>query len=412
MWNPFHFTAALAQERSVGLLEWAMASGWPSLDVHIGWASAVAGHIHMLEWMLEKKREIPARAWDAAAYGGHIRVMIWLRRQDIAMPESVWKGAIQCEDKLRRVEVLEWLREHVGVLPVEVNITKELAERDHDKTLRDWFNSHGLRIAKTGNNSRLRFMSSIADPFPSFTFAARRGDIRTLQHLKDTEGWLGACKISAMCGAAEGGQVQVLEWIKSLGPAENEQQSPPHRVLSQGVSKGHLNVVQWCLDNGFSFTPGLCNAAAASGHLGMLKWLAEKGCPMELDDIAQRALSGQIALVAGLNSMPSDAAWKPQPITGGQYLDILLWLRDQGHSFSNRVVVSALSMKSSTTMKAHVEWLRAHGCCWDESTFDAAVYSWDIPKASLEWLRATDCPRVGMDETVSRVLNRARTKLP
>ena len=105
-------------------------------------------------------------------------------------------------------------------------------------------------------------------------FAANGGRLEVLQWLR-AKGCPWGTWVS--CGAAFGGQLEVLQWMRA--------QYPPcpwnSDVCSFAALGGHLEVLRWARSQGCSWDERVPTAAAKNGHLKVLIWLIKEGCPYD-----------------------------------------------------------------------------------------------------------------------------------
>jgi hypothetical protein len=104
-------------------------------------------------------------------------------------------------------------------------------------------------------------------------------------------------------------------------------------LLALQAEYGHLDVVQWCRQNGCPWDERTCAESARNGHLDVLQWCRENGCPWDERTCAFAALNGHLYIL---------------------------------------------------------QWCRQHGCPWDEWTCTNAAYSGYVDV--LEWCQQNGCP--------------------
>lgn len=103
-----------------------------------------------------------------------------------------------------------------------------------------------------------------------------------------------------------------------------------------GATRGNLEWVLWCLENGWDYDDGIMESAAREGHLGVVKGLRERGYRWTPEICAEAAQSGDLELVKWclLNGCPW--SWpkvvKVGQLRGGfqQKWDIYDWCVDVG----------------------------------------------------------------------------------
>ena len=76
--------------------------------------------------------------------------------------------------------------------------------------------------------------------------------------------------------ASKNGRIDIFEWMK-----EKEIEPQPHDITytNNAAEHGHLETVQWLVQNGYKWDIWTCASAALNGHLDILKWLIYNGCP-------------------------------------------------------------------------------------------------------------------------------------
>ena len=88
--------------------------------------------------------------------------------------------------------------------------------------------------------------------------------------------------------AAEGGQLEVLQWMRG--------QDPPcpwgSGVCHFAAGNGHLEVLRWARSQGCPWNEGVPCVAAKCGQLKVLKWLIKEGCPYDKSKCREAAARG------------------------------------------------------------------------------------------------------------------------
>jgi hypothetical protein len=109
--------------------------------------------------------------------------------------------------------------------------------------------------------------------------AARGGQLKLLKWLKSEIPSFAEYIDPSMChNAAFGGHVKVLEYLKSEGMAFNS------AACSKAAVTGHLDVLKYLKSEGAPFDSKTCWNAAYWGHLEILKWLRSEGCPWDAQE--------------------------------------------------------------------------------------------------------------------------------
>ena len=93
--------------------------------------------------------------------------------------------------------------------------------------------------------------------------AAAHGSIPALQYLRDHDS----------------------QWNETLfGSASLNDHMFVARWWEKAAMNGHVNVLQWCRENGCPWDDATCYYAANGGHLNVLQWCLESGCPWRKDE--------------------------------------------------------------------------------------------------------------------------------
>jgi hypothetical protein len=198
-------------------------------------------------------------------------------------------------------------------------------------------------------------------------------------------------------GAAAGGQVAALRWLREAGCSWAT--SGPNSIAVHGAKSGSVEVMQFLHEQGVQFdeiamvsaaagghlpvcvflrsvqcpwNDMCCNAAAHWGHVQVLRWLRMQGCPCKRTDLARWAGAGGI--IASLAFVAAAVA----PARRARALQIML------------------QYAGSNNQLATAQWLRAEGAAWPAmlrcvvnigTQHSIAVWS----GAVLEWARAEGC---------------------
>ena len=117
--------------------------------------------------------------------------------------------------------------------------------------------------------------------------AAYKGNLDVLVWIKniiDPEKWIRRIdglrffSKSVFSVAARGGQLKVLQWLRSENGGKCHWAEATSRVAA---SEGHIELLKWAHQNGCPWNEGTCTGAARNGNLELLKWVRKKGCPWD-----------------------------------------------------------------------------------------------------------------------------------
>ncbi len=104
------------------------------------------------------------------------------------------------------------------------------------------------------------------------------------------------------------------------------------RIINEGALGGHLEVIQYGIENGYSFSVWTCANAALCGHVNLLKWLHENGCEWDHWTTAYAATRGHIEALkyAYINGCKMNTVYslKLKPNKEIEY-----WLTENGYPY-------------------------------------------------------------------------------
>eukprot|EP00953_Heterococcus_sp_UTEX-ZZ885_P016787 9417-Heterococcus_DN1.PRE.1 len=102
--------------------------------------------------------------------------------------------------------------------------------------------------------------------------AAEGGQLAVLQYLRSEEyDWSGS---SVMCRAARSGSIAMVEWLQQYEGVEIDP-----RAMAAAASEGQTAMCEYLLNIGCYWTDAAPTKAAEAGHFETLRWLRKKGCP-------------------------------------------------------------------------------------------------------------------------------------
>ena len=185
--------------------------------------------------------------------------------------------------------------------------------------------------------------------------------------------------------AARGGQLAMLQFLIATSledPAKpipmecfhnsywgaldsrNSELPPTSAMCKAFALGGHLHCLQWAVEeNSLPVDAEICLSAAEGGHVKVLEWAVDQGCACNVDEIVICSYSGQI--VTGSGQLYRRGGRAPIIAAKAGHKDVLVWLRDKGHTLDNGVLAAAAGppgvpgcMDGGGHM-ALVEWLLA-----------------------------------------------------
>jgi hypothetical protein len=164
-----------------------------------------------------------------------------------------------------------------------------------------------------------------------------------------------------VAAAAEGGSVEMLQWLKQKGFAFSK-----HAFFWAAGRPHNIPVLQFLLNEGCEWGELTCHAAAGSGDVDMLRFLRDSGCPW----LAAKILS------AAVEARANNAA-------------MLQYLWDQGVQADAAQLTELLDFAGVSGMLESAQWLRQQGALWPEVLQASPNGIWH--NAMIAWARAEGC---------------------
>jgi len=137
----------------------------------------------------------------------------------------------------------------------------------------------------------------------------------------------------ASAGAAAGGHMEVLEWLKS------EYKRPiTSAAIHRAAEGGHLEIVKWlrAQDPPCPWDKWVCKEAARGGHLVVLQWMRAQDPPCPWDEETSNAAAerGDLEVLQWIRSQDPPCPWNSHGGTcevaaEGGHLAMLQWMRSQ-----------------------------------------------------------------------------------
>ena len=215
--------------------------------------AACMGNVKVLQWALDDHSfAVIERGFIGASECGHVNVLEWAQKKRMN-----WFSRELCEIAAinGQVGVLDWIHRHH---PVECSLNVA-AEGGHVPILQ-WMKENGLIDLDT-----------IGDEFDYMWWeAASISHMHLLEWLLDN-GLRGST--FAACGAAFGGQIDVLLWAREHGMAWDTD------TCASAARGGRLDTLRWLHENGCPWDENNIRDAEISGHWDIAQWARDNGCP-------------------------------------------------------------------------------------------------------------------------------------
>lgn len=132
----------------------------------------------------------------------------------------------------------------------------------------------------------------------------------------------------AAWGAAAGGHVSVLQWMKDQSLLNDDNVY----VWPAAVREGCFNVLQWLVDNGFTNTRRAMGTAVRDGRVDILQWARNHGVLMlTAETCSLAACCGRLEVLQWLRE--NECPWDFYTISAAQHnvhASIVQWARENG----------------------------------------------------------------------------------
>jgi hypothetical protein len=236
--------------------------------------------------------------------------------------------------------------------------------------------------------------------------AVLTGDLDVLRTLHGA-GWSMGNVIE---GAAQGGQIEVLDWelqrnIRREGSdAAGRVAFDVTTVMQSAVRRGHVDMLRWALEQDFALRPGLDVDAAAAGQMSVVRFICERVVGFARDGGGPAGRACAIAAGRGDLAMLEFLACQDYTL-GPCLLDraawsgdvrVLSWVRSTGLEWTARPCAIA----ASRGHLAALQWLRAQEppCPWSSEVVHKARARQHLELAA--WAVAQGCPTPEVDCSV------------
>ena len=134
---------------------------------------------------------------------------------------------------------------------------------------------------------------------------------------------------STFVSAAEGGRVDILDWLFVNGCPLTSTDSE-RECCSAAALGGHMAALSWLHGNHFAWDARTCAHAASGGHMRLLKWARRHGCPWNADVCAYAARVGHLPMLkwARKKGCPWDERVCRYAKSEG-HLEVVRWAEEQ-----------------------------------------------------------------------------------
>lgn len=189
-----------------------------------------------------------------------------------------------------------------------------------------------------------------------------------------------------VAGAVGIGNVEVLEWARN----KDFEYTEDHFIAAALHSR--LNVLQWAEEKDLSwYAQNVLNAAATGGNVNILEWIHTIGREIPLESARTAAFHGHVEVLSWMNEHglieAKGAPWISESAASGGRINVLDWFFDNGFIVDARAVIENGAVEGH---KSVLVWAREHGIELDQDACAYAAWGGQLPL--LQWLREIDCP--------------------
>lgn len=308
------FCARAASRGSLGDVIWArsLGCGWDSTT---SFNAAVGGHLEVLRWVLDNGCDFYPHTLYHVAKCGHLHVLNYAHETSWSLSkDEIFDGGVEGG--------------HTGVFL--------------------W----ALRIFGPPNYYNLRRAAATGGHIDMLRLVEEKSEIDIFTN-------------DVIQCAAKAGRLELLKWM-----VESQGVNLPGETCSWAAAGGHVNVIEWAIGHGCSWTQWALEEAQLHHQVSVLKWVEENG----------------MRLGAGNTSSLNHAA-----ISGN--IELGTMARKSGQPWSKFVIPSA-------TRNGHVkfvQWATDNGCPWDTQTiYKAAIRGGHLKM--LKWIILDKKCRYDADE--------------
>jgi hypothetical protein len=384
-----------AREGNLDVLKWLIGHGAAHDEDELLKKAAKGGHIHVLEWVMEKigwnfenvcdSNDI----FDCGIISGNLKVVKWLKEHGCNSEDCEKEAAMS------------------GNIEIFQLVTKNYKNHEWNKIV--------------GYRKMDGIKTNITKSEECIIGAAKNGHLHMIGFIMDNGG---SCHDTneLYIKATEGGHIHIIEWAIKKGYKCN------YNILIEESSKfGHLDIIKLLLKNGgegkFCSIDKFYVNAASGGYLEIIKWGIENGYKCCFDDVLVRAtLKGHLNIIKWLkethlkNEFESNKKYKKKIGiigiigTAKSNFNILKWaykkeissqikeengtsliknLKEMGYEFSIEVVEHICNDGTKDDLKI-LFWALKNGLEWNKNTCElpSQLGRLDI----LEILIGNGCP--------------------
>ena len=251
--------------------------------------AAEYGNLELLQWAVDSNLyvdKLNERTCILAIGNGHRHIFDWAIQNGFSIDignKYVYRMIAGMAAKKGLLDIIQWLYQKCCDDGVHArfcrsfNVCEEAAEGGHLEVLQ-WLRSVGFSWCS----------------IDVFFLAIKGNNVEVVRYMMDNgfDEIYGAGRVAARYGC-----MSILKFLQSLNyEFVNDE-------IDYAAGGGHLDIVQWALENGYPMTKSTSYFASLNDQLSMLKWLFAKGCPWD-ESTTTYAATKDICLFAKCNGCP------------------------------------------------------------------------------------------------------------
>jgi hypothetical protein len=171
-------------------------------------------------------------------------------------------------------------------------------------------------------------------------------------------------------------------------------------MTHEAARRGHVELLEWLLENGAHFNPAIVCAAACGGHVDILKFLAGRKIPLwPMEAVGEAVGEGHLEPVKFFFDNASEIfapkvdfkSWLAEKINGNASLELLKYLREQDVPWEVPFPhLDILTLLANSANLETLQWLVSEGVPWSVLAIHNLVSRGDIE--ILNWARDVKAP--------------------
>ena len=299
--------------------------------IYIYYGAAQSGILSIFKLMKEQGHPFNSKACRIAAENGHLNIIKWILSEIEAWKESNEGDYKNCINKVMSPAAASKGYLHIlKFLPgvTTWNLVAKTALQNGQMTVLEWLQKNNrivvnrdlvVSAAQSGNLNMLEWLQS------EFSIFSDRN-------------WE-----TAIYEATAIGNLDVIKYLQKKGAVFDS------RCYDVATKFGHFEVIKQMYESGCKWNldkEDATLAAAECGHLSVLQWLIEKKCPVNLEQLAIRAIKGgNLELIEWLDKNLS-IEWKDSSLcalaVSNSHWDILEWLFTQKCNIEKGILMQAV----------------------------------------------------------------------